>query len=567
MANSSAKDVIYIDVADEITAIIEKVQTSSGKIVALVLPKRAAVFQSIVNMKLLKRSADSADKNLVLITSEASILPLAGAVGLHVAKTPQSKPSIPDAPTAINDEPVSADVVDVGESEPKEAPIDKTASIGTLAGLPANDDEESIDIDNDEEETSAEKSPIKNFNKKLKVPDFNQFRTRLLIGGGAALVLIVFWVFATFIWPHATITIKTDNTEVTSSISATVLPTLKEADLGKKQIPGILKESKKTDSQKVAATGKLDKGEKAKGAATFTTQISCSTPQASAVPAGTTITSGNLSFVTQEAATFAFVPGSQTGSPPNVVCTWKSGSVNVVATSGGGNYNLSARDYSVSGFSGVTAKGSAMSGGTTNVVSVVSQEDIDSAKQKVIDAATPTANQDVAKQLKDEGYFPLTDTFIAKDPLVVSTPNVGQEAAEVTVNVTVSFTMVGAKQDDLTKLLEDEIKKNIDESKQNILNNGLQTATIRIDVRKPTGETTFTLETHAQAGVEQNEADIKKSVFGKEKSEVRSIVSTRPGVKEVDVRYSPFWVHKVPSKEGKITIIFENQGSTDKDGS
>ncbi|MFL6594983.1 MAG: hypothetical protein ACJ8HQ_06025, partial [Chthoniobacterales bacterium] len=70
------KDTIYIDIDDEITGIIDKLKASQSKVVALVLPKRAAVFQSIVNMKLLKRAADSNKKNLVLITAEAGLLPL-----------------------------------------------------------------------------------------------------------------------------------------------------------------------------------------------------------------------------------------------------------------------------------------------------------------------------------------------------------------------------------------------------------------------------------------------------------------------------------------------------------
>src|SRR3954466_5799061 len=92
------KDTIYIDVDDEITGIIDKVEGAKQKIVALVLPKRAAALQSIVNMRLLKRSADNADKNVVLITSEGALLPLAGAAGLHVAKNLQSKPVIPASP-------------------------------------------------------------------------------------------------------------------------------------------------------------------------------------------------------------------------------------------------------------------------------------------------------------------------------------------------------------------------------------------------------------------------------------------------------------------------------------
>src|SRR5438105_15331795 len=111
-----AKDTVYVDVDDEITAIIDKVEAAKQKIVALVLPKRAATLQSIVNMRLLKRSADNAGKNVVLITSETALLPLAGAAGLHVAKNLQSKPEIPPSPRG--EIPVAAlDIEEVGEGE------------------------------------------------------------------------------------------------------------------------------------------------------------------------------------------------------------------------------------------------------------------------------------------------------------------------------------------------------------------------------------------------------------------------------------------------------------------
>src|ERR1700761_2539166 len=90
----AGKETIYVDVDDEITAIIDKVSAAKGKVVALVLPKRCPVLQSVVNMKLLKRTADNAGKHLVLITTEAGLMPLASNVGLHVASTPTSKPSI-----------------------------------------------------------------------------------------------------------------------------------------------------------------------------------------------------------------------------------------------------------------------------------------------------------------------------------------------------------------------------------------------------------------------------------------------------------------------------------------
>jgi len=47
------KDVIYIDVEDDVTAIIGKIKSSNEKIIALVPPKSAGILQSAVNLRLL----------------------------------------------------------------------------------------------------------------------------------------------------------------------------------------------------------------------------------------------------------------------------------------------------------------------------------------------------------------------------------------------------------------------------------------------------------------------------------------------------------------------------------
>src|SRR5690606_2240814 len=160
----------YIDVDDEITSIIDKVSSSKKKIVALVLPKRAAVLQSVVNMKLLKRKADDAEKKLVLITSEAGLMPLAGAAGLHVAKTLQSKPEIPEGPKDQEDK--QDEELEELYDEPEE--VDKAATVGALAGAAAvgaadkDKSDDTIDLDNTEDETPAKKAAKKPKGDKKK---------------------------------------------------------------------------------------------------------------------------------------------------------------------------------------------------------------------------------------------------------------------------------------------------------------------------------------------------------------------------------------------------------------
>src|SRR6476469_10019451 len=121
------KDVIYIDVEDDITAIISKVKASKEKIVALVPPKRVGVLQSAVNLRLLSRSAEQGGKRLVVITSNHALMSLAASAGLPVARNLQSKPEL--APIAALDIDDGEDIIDGNE-----------LPIGEHAGLPANDD-------------------------------------------------------------------------------------------------------------------------------------------------------------------------------------------------------------------------------------------------------------------------------------------------------------------------------------------------------------------------------------------------------------------------------------------
>ncbi len=93
---AASKDIIYLDIDDEITTIIDKIEASKADLVGLVLPKRAAVLQSSVNIKLLKRAVDSIGKKLVLITTDASVVSLAADNKIYVAADTSSKPEIPE---------------------------------------------------------------------------------------------------------------------------------------------------------------------------------------------------------------------------------------------------------------------------------------------------------------------------------------------------------------------------------------------------------------------------------------------------------------------------------------
>src|SRR5690606_25390093 len=121
------KDVIYIDIEDDITAVIDKVKHAEEKIVALVPPKGNAVLQSVVNLKLLKRAANNANKQPVIVTSNQALTARAGGLELYVAKNLQSKPAIPGAPA--DELPTIDEPVEVSDVTAEKADASSTISL------------------------------------------------------------------------------------------------------------------------------------------------------------------------------------------------------------------------------------------------------------------------------------------------------------------------------------------------------------------------------------------------------------------------------------------------------
>ncbi len=541
------KETIYVDVDDEITGIIEKVQDSKSNILAVVLPKRAAVLQSTVNMRLLKRAATDNKKNVVLITSEAAILPLAGAVGMHVAKTLQSKPAIPPAP-----EVKSATLTLDDESDNLEN-IDPKTPIGKLAG--DDDHAETIEDDYVTEGDGDKKSAKKGKgSKKFKIPNFERFRLWLMLGGAAVVLLIVGLIWALIFAPKAKVTIKTDTSTISSNLDFTASSSAKSLDVNGRVVPTTTVQIEKTDTQKVSATGQKDNGTKASGKVTLKL-TDCSQSQVT-VPSGTVVSASNANFITQEAATLNRVivgPNCANDSYPAI----SSATVNVVAQNGGDKYNLSARTYTVTGFSNVSGSGTAMTGGTTQLVKILSQQDFDNAKQQLLDRTKGAALTDLQKKLTDSNQFPLNDSITATNQSITAAPDINQETEESTVTAKITYTLVGVAKNDLNQLISSNVKGQIDPSTQQIQDNGLGNATVKLQDKKSNGDIPVNLQTQVVAGPQLDTEGIKKEIAGKKRGQALAIIQKRPGVKDVTIQYSPFWVLSTPKKTAKITVVFE----------
>lgn len=567
-----AKQVIYVDVDDEITTVIDKVNATEAKVVALVLPKRAAVFQSVVNMKLLKRRADSAKKHLVLITSEAGLMPLAGMAGVHVAPTLQSKPEIPSAGNSQDadddEEEASLDNDDFDPTQNSATPVGALAGGATgAAAARGSADDEVIELDNTDngkkmaaassKPTASPKKAPKD--KKLKIPNFFSFRKRLILAALALVLLIVGWYFAYFVMPKATVTIRTNSSDVDASLALTLDTAASAVDEKKLVLPAQSKQEQKANTGQTPATGQENKGEKATGPVTLSiacNKVSGSPPQ---VPAGTGISDNGLTFITQK--TVELNKPSFSGG-----CRF-TGDTTVIAQKPGSNYNVKLSKFKVAGFDDIEAESSAaMTGGTDNNVKVVQQSDIDGARQKLASSQDQTAiKRQLQERLEEDGLYALTSTFAAGTPNVTTSSNVGEEAETVTVTESTTYTMFGVKKDDLEKVVETELRKKINTAEQDVLDNGLSAAKVSVETPGAGPQLKVDVAVTAVVGPKIDTDQLKQDIKGQKDGIVKDRIKQIDGVEDVEVKYSPFWVTKAPKAE-KITIQFEKsstKGSAD----
>lgn len=548
---SGGKTTIYVDVDDEITAVIDKVKHAEQKIIALVLPKRASVLQSVVNMKLLKKAAVSAKKNIVLITSETALLPLAGAAGLHVARSLSSKPVIPPPPKT--DEDTTEEMVAPQSDEPS---LDKRKSVGELAAATAARDDDVIELDNTQVGAlppDATKSRKPKKLKALKVPNFERFRLGVVLAVLGAVLLVVGWALATVVLPKANVTIRTNTTTLVSSFDFTASTEVTELDVEGKKIPAKLKEVKKTDNEKSPATGEKNNGEKAEGTVVLRAS-DCTLPAdtPNSVPAGSTVTSGGKSFVTQNTLTFSL---ENVGSCVN----YKTNSGDIVATEPGESFNLAnGSSFTVANRSGLTGTGSA-SGGTDDIIKIVTQKDIDDAVGRITERQGTGAADELKAALESEGLYALTETLKGNDPKLTPSIEVGQPAAEVSVSYEASFTMLGINREDLSSVIKKDVEAEIDSERQVVTDDGIDAANMRINNNTEPGEAFLNFRTSVVAGPQLDEAAIKEAVRGKKRGEVENYIDNLPGVDEVVVEYEPFWVMSTPKAAKKINIIIEKE--------
>lgn len=533
------KDVIYIDVEDDLTAIISKIKSSTHKIIALVPPKRIGVLQSAVTMRLLAKTADAAGKRIVVITNDQALAGLAAAAAIPVAKNLQSKPELAEI-TALkvdhDDDIIDGRDVPVGvlaDSQPgkdsaKDNAVEAIAAAETAAA-------------------SAKPKPVP------KVPNFSIFRKRLVLIGGGAMVLIGGLVWAIWFAPRATVTITAKTTTVTVDKSVRLkLDAPTDAKLG--IVRALKQEQAKELSVEFTATGTKKVGEKATG--TMKLRRSSISRRPLQVPAGTTFSAGDYMFVSTESATLA---GTDIGDNGIVQDT---ATVRVQATQVGEEYNLSPRSYT-SNVSGFIATGSAMSGGSSRQVTVISKDDVAKATQKLQELKDPELEAKLRAQFASSAVVIQESYSEKRSTPATSVPIETEVTGPVALKTTLTASMMAIDKADINAFLTASVNDEISEKKsQKIYNDGVDAVKFA-QFANSAEAPTVRLTANAVVGPTIDEGQVKEQAKGKSYGDIQASLEAIEGVEDVNTTFWPFWVRTVPNDVKRIEVKFDikNGGS------
>ncbi len=531
---------IYLDADDEITAIIGKLEHIENERIALIPPKRSTALQSVVNLKLLKKAALSRDNELVLITKDPVITNVASQLKLMTAPNLETEPSVPEAKDS---DPIPSDTIDASEVSDKDYSKAGSAA-SSLEGDEGND-----------------KKKPKAATKHQKVPNFEKFKKKILLGILLLLLLGAGLWWALFVAPNAQISIDGLTQDARANIEFRADPNA-ETNIEERVLTAEMEQESRTLSTTFEATGAETIGERATGSVTIT---NCTAQGDITVREGSRLTAANgLVYNATETVT---VPESTVSGPASAPICNEDGTsqVPVEADDIGEDYNISPSDYTVEGYDSdevYSTGSSSMEGGEEEEVSIVSESDIEEARQDLLEEERSSAEEDLRDRF-DGSLYVIGASFEDEVNQTTSEPDAGEEAEEAELVVEVTYTMLAASRDEMEELLLAAYLEDREDVQEQLglIEPGLDEANIdSID-----GEFNFSLSASGVLGPNIDEDELKEEIGGMPFGEAIEVIEDIPNVRNVSINLEPFWVSSVPSNPDKVTIDFEIEGEEESD--
>ncbi len=591
-------DIIYLEADEEITSVIDKIRKSQNEVVILVVPRGGTIGQSIINLKLLMRSAKTHGKATALVSADKITANLANQLKISVfsnvaeAEKAHIKPvaeelksgqdnSNSDMGLKVNaykryslanlnakvdsDEGVEeTNVDDSVEDDNEEEPQFKKRSIEHY------EDEIDQQVEIDSEENYDDKDQYIN-NDKAYMKQDNQdpiIKKKHIKTEGSRRILFAIIVAALFVviigsgvyfLPSAKATVILKTRDIDEKVSVLVGRDIKSAN-ETLAAPGKIVDLEKESTKTVASTGKKNVGEKAKGTVTISNLYNFQS--SIKLAKGTKIVSDSKEFILQAEVIVPVAKATAAieNNIPVLKTTAGTIDVEVVADKSGDTFNLSARKFDVAGFvsTKVFAESkAAFTGGTNKEVKIVTEEDLTKAEADIKAELLELAKKELAAKATESNLKILEGQISSETVSQDASKKVDDESDSFDFKMKIKFFVLGFLEDDIkktvTKGIEGKIDVNemiINPEKSNIV---YKVKTSNIDNGEMELEAVFTGKVGKKIDVDM----VKSNIKNKDVKAAKSYLSSVDGVDSSSINILPNFWQRTPMIADKISVEFD----------
>jgi len=309
-------------------------------------------------------------------------------------------------------------------------------------------------------------------------------------------------------------------------------------------------------TQSTPATGSKDIGTSATGTVALQNRLG----QAVKISGGTTLTANSVSFTTSADVTIPAATAT-VDAGGNVTVVPGQATITATATQPGETGNVAtATSFTIQGLSStVQAKVSAtaqaaFTGGTSKVVNVVTQADLDKAKQLATDDATNSAKGKVAGSLAGQQLLDNASRVTVTN----ETPGakVGDQADSVNDAVTVEYEALVFDPAAFRQALAAQINASVPSGKMAVITSADQINTTVTAADWSAGTLTINSDIKTQLSPQINPASIVSLIRGKKLTTAQTALANLSTIEQATLTMHPGWLIWLPIRTQAYTVNF-----------
>lgn len=529
---------LYLNIDDDVTRIVRKISKEKVSDLTLVLPKQSQLFFDIANLKTLKERTDEMGKNVSILTMDPKGQQKALEVGFELR---------------------SLDYLTRGSRNMDVGKRTKPHRVPAMA-IPAKEViQEKIvepvrEIISELPKVSYPKFSLGAPSSQVAVKDLKKIQQRRIIMSATALGLAILLFLAFVILPHAQVVIYAQATPLSKTLELNVDQSFQAPNSQNLALPGTVIDESQQMTVQFKATGRLNKGLKAKGKV----QIYNFTGQTLRLNAATTtLTAGTLTYQFESDVVAirptTYIAGTRDPDPASLIPE-----VNIIASQAGDGYNLPGgtrfeiKNERLAATNQLYARNNQnISGGTTRFSSLVTQQDIDNATTVLKASIIASIKQQL---LNARGLVILDSALTQSDTNISFDKKVDEEAVNFNGTISTKVKALAYKLDDLANIVKERIEATLDPDK--FLLNDSRTKTevqfTQADLQAGKGTLRAIFQGFVASKLETDE--IRESLKGKSEAEAEKLLSGISGVDSSEVLLSPFWVTTVPRFSDSVVV-------------